>query len=103
MGELRRKQIRGDRPMNRWPRKLRLALLMLGAALGLGGCAGGAFKTPNWLHPGSAEEQRREYQRFDPYPNNQVAPEVVGGRPRDFTNPVAEPQSPRLNAPTARP
>lgn len=38
---------------------------------------------PYWL-------QRSQVQRFDPYPDNDIAPEVTGGRPPDFGQQVNE-------------
>ena len=37
---------------------------------------------------------------FDPYPLNDIGPAIVGGRPREFANPLPEPQRNEL---TARP
>ena len=45
---------------------------------------------PNWLHPGPANFQRNNATQFDPYPPNDVAPEIVGGRPREFQKPPNE-------------
>ncbi|OHB81850.1 MAG: hypothetical protein A2W31_07055 [Planctomycetes bacterium RBG_16_64_10] len=44
-----------------------------------------------WCHPGSASYQQRQAVRFDPYPENDLGPPVVGGRPLGFTQPPAEP------------
>ncbi len=38
----------------------------------------------NLLQPGTIAAQQRRAIRLDPYTNNNIAPEVVGGRPRDF-------------------
>ena len=35
--------------------------------------------------------QERQIQRFDPYPDNDIGPEMEGVRPRDFAVPIAEP------------
>jgi hypothetical protein len=43
---------------------------------------------PYWL-------QRAQVQRFDPYPDNDIAPEVGGGRPPDFGQQVNETQRSR--------
>lgn len=37
------------------------------------------------------EFQQRQAEAFDPYPQTELGPEVVGGRPRDFDKPRAEP------------
>ena len=87
--------------MNRSLSKSYPVLLVLMIGLGIGGCAG--VKGPNWFHPGSADYQQKQAQRFDPYPDNQIATEVVGGRPRDFTNPIPEPERARWPVPGVRP
>jgi hypothetical protein len=46
---------------------------------------------PNFLHPGSAPYQRHQATLHDPYPDGDAAPEITGGRPRDFQNPLPEP------------
>ena len=76
-------------------------LLMCTVAMAVGGCAG--LKGPNWFHPGPAPYQQKQAERFDPYPDNQIAPAVVGGRPREFLNPVAEPERARWPVPGVRP
>ncbi len=74
--------------------------LLLILAIALGGCKG--LKGPNWLHPGPASNQQKQAERFDPYPDPQIAPEVVGGRPREYTNPVPEPERARWPVPGVR-
>ena len=34
--------------------------------------------------PGTMEVQQRRAIRLDPYPNQRIAPEIEGGRPRDY-------------------
>lgn len=46
---------------------------------------------PQWFQPGSLDYQRNTASLHDPFPDNDVAPEVVGGRPREFQKPLAEP------------
>ncbi|MDI9443696.1 MAG: hypothetical protein QM844_05970, partial [Planctomycetota bacterium] len=53
------------------------------------GCRG--MHIPRIQGPGTAPYQRGIAERFDPYPENDVGPAVVGGRPRDFDRPAAEP------------
>src|SRR5690242_20537704 len=54
-------------------------------------CAPGcADMFPSWLHPGSAPLQQSRAEFFDPYPNPDMAPEVGGGRPHDYTRPPPE-------------
>ena len=45
----------------------------------------------NWFHPGSVQQQRYRATLHDPYPDRDIAPEVVGGRPREFMRPLPEP------------
>ena len=52
------------------------------------GCAHTA--TPNWTNPGPATYQRSNALRFDPYPENDAGPAIVGARPPDYQNPPAE-------------
>lgn len=39
---------------------------------------------------GTVHEQRVRATIHDPWPDNDVAPEIVGGRPREFEKPQAE-------------
>ena len=45
---------------------------------------------PDWDNPGSLSQQRERASVFDPFANNEVAPAIVGGRPRDFQKPTNE-------------
>jgi hypothetical protein len=45
---------------------------------------------PTLAHPGPANFQRNNAMQFDPYPPNDMAPEIVGGRPIDFQKPPSE-------------
>jgi hypothetical protein len=57
------------------------------------GCAWFAhptFHMPNWGSPGPAFYQQYQAIRHDPYPQNDVAPEIVGGRPRAYQQPPTE-------------
>lgn len=62
-------------------------LLVLASA----GCA----SRPGWglrgMGQGTTERQKSRAAVHDPYPLNDIGPEVVGGRPREFYNPQAEP------------
>ncbi|MDD4268632.1 MAG: membrane or secreted protein [Pirellulales bacterium] len=64
-------------------------LIFLTLAAGGFGCRG--MHIPRIQGPGTAPYQRGIAERFDPYPENDVGPAVVGGRPRDFDRPAAEP------------
>lgn len=85
--------------MNRWNPLLCTELVML-TALALAtstGCAGTAM--PNFSSPGSAGQQRRTALQFDPYPLDDVAPPVAGGRPREYARPIPEVQRGQAFAP----
>ena len=51
----------------------------------------GCVSLPSIRHPGTESYQRNQATLHDPYSDNDVAPEVVGGRPREFQKPLAEP------------
>ena len=51
------------------------------ALLAISGCM---TERANISMPGTIDMQRRRAIRLDPYPNQDIAPEIVGGRPRDY-------------------
>ncbi|QDV74933.1 hypothetical protein [Botrimarina mediterranea] len=53
------------------------------------GC-GPSTRMPNLFDPGNAATQQYNAIRHDPYPMNDVGPEIVGGRPREYAQPVPE-------------
>ncbi len=63
-------------------------------ALPLAGCgwfSSPSTRLPRLRDPGPAEYQQHQAERVaDPYPDNESAPEVEGGRPRGFDKPFAE-------------
>ena len=68
-------------------RKLTCAAMLLAS---FAGCA----SRPGWGLPwgqGTIDRQKARATVHDPYPLNDIGPEVMGGRPRDFMNPQAEP------------
>ena len=81
----------------------RVLLLILGVAFG--GCAQprnavvgnsvvapiGSTQTPRLFHPGNMQSQVNSALAHDPYYDNDAGPEVVGGRPREYARPWAEP------------
>ncbi|MEO0531215.1 MAG: hypothetical protein AAF266_11675 [Planctomycetota bacterium] len=73
----------------------RRLLLCLGVTLGSVGC-GPHLRTPNWFDPGNAASQRFDAIYHDPYPMTDTAPEIVGGRPREYQAPVPPVARPRL-------
>jgi hypothetical protein len=58
------------------------------------GCQGSQLGSKRWSGGvfGQGTEERQKYRAasFDPYPLNDIGPEVVGGRPRGFQNPLPE-------------
>ena len=52
----------------------------------------GCQTRPSFLGPqGTIYEQRSRAVLSDPFPNNQIGPAVLGGRPRGYETPLAEP------------
>ena len=56
--------------------------------LALAGCRG---YRPWFGFPGTIQQQRLRATIHDPYADNDLGPEVVGARPRDFQKPAPEP------------
>ncbi|MCA9259815.1 MAG: hypothetical protein KDA61_11475 [Planctomycetales bacterium] len=54
---------------------------------------------PHLNHPGPAPYQRGNAIEFDPYPQNDVGPEIVGGRPREYDKPLDEVRRARQHDP----
>jgi hypothetical protein len=65
--------------------------------------AGCGWARPRWLGgPGRIEQQQARAVVHDPFPDNQLGPEVVGGRPREYAQQVpqavrSQPQGPLGN------
>ncbi len=77
--------------------KNRIQVCLLGSLLLLG--IAGCQSLPSDLFqqsPGSSYQQQSRAVLHDPYPNTDAAPEVVGGRPRGYQQPLAEPVNNRL-------
>ena len=55
----------------------------------LAGCSP-TIRMPRLLHPGPAGYQQFHATQFDPYPQNDVGPEILGGRPRTYMMPPPE-------------
>ena len=70
--------------------RLFMLLLAATAAASLVGCRG---MMPRWFAPGNIQTQRYGAVMHDPYPSVDAGPEVVGGRPREFQRPLAEPRA----------
>lgn len=69
-------------------RKL-IAALAASALLPIAACSP-KIRRPQLLHPGPANVQRNNAEQFDPYPQTDMGPEIVGGRPPDYLVPVPE-------------
>ncbi len=74
-----------------------VALFLL---LPLTACSSRVHK-PTLLHPGPANFQRNNATQFDPFPQNDMGPEIVGGRPREFQKPPNEVTRARQQQPIA--
>jgi hypothetical protein len=63
------------------------------------------FTLPNFSHPGTEATQQTRAQVFEPYPENEPGPPVVGARPREYEDPRAEVLrvQPRLGEPILTP
>jgi hypothetical protein len=68
-------------------------LVVVALAASLAGCR---TMWPRWFAPGNIQEQRYSATLHDPYPSAYAGPEVVGGRPREFQKPLAEPRASQL-------
>jgi hypothetical protein len=79
-----------------------LLLVVVAILAGASGCSD--MSPPDLFNAGPARYQQMRAQRFDPYPENDIGPEVVGGRPLGYQKPVAEPSRARwqLKNPFAR-
>jgi len=68
----------------------RLSLIVMLSVSSLTGCA----NRPGWGIPGfgqgSVDRQSARAVYHDPYPLNNIGPEVVGGRPREYQQPLPE-------------
>lgn len=79
-------------------RVVKTIALALGV-IGLAGCTPEIhqrMRFPDLLHPGWANQQRQAAVEYDPYPLSDVGPEVVGGRPREYQQPVNEVERARM-------
>jgi hypothetical protein len=71
----------------RW---LSVGLLLIVGAAGCGAGGSNRLARPNWFAPGTAAEQRQRAQRFDPYPETDTGPDLVGVRPREYQRSIPE-------------
>ena len=65
----------------------------------------GCLALPNIFHPGTEAHQQARAQVFEPYPETEPGPQIVGGRPREYQYPRAEilRVQPRLGEPLLLP
>ncbi len=64
--------------------QLRLTLIISLGAFATAGCTPEIHRYvrfPDLFHPGTAASQRAEAIEHDPFPQNDIGPEIVGGRP----------------------
>lgn len=74
---------------------LRHALLMTALFACVGACGCRSVEMPTWYPRGTVQQQQYEAQRFDPLPEPDTAPEIVGARGREQQFPVAQPSRSR--------
>lgn len=66
------------------------------------GCSN-TIRWPNFLHPGPVGYQRHAALFHDPYPVDDMGPEIVGGRPREYQRPIPEVERAPFAPPPIRP
>jgi hypothetical protein len=68
------------------------------------GCAGpnSSIAPPPLFRPGTAATQQNRALRYDPYPENEPGPAMVGVRPREYVKPIPEVDRARWQTPTDR-
>jgi len=69
-----------------------MLLAAMGAVL-VAGCASG-----HGFGRGTVQQQQLRATVHDPYPDRNLGPEVVGGRPREYQQPLPEPVRNRIFA-----
>ena len=75
---------------------LRIFTLVL--ILGAVGCG---WNRPLRSSAGTLDQQRQRASVYDPYSDNDAGPEIVGGRPREFSKPRSEPTRSRAHPASA--
>ena len=77
-----------------------IKLVLLMCAIPATGCQNPMIDAMRWSSQGqgSIDRQKARAVAFDPYPLNDLGPEVMGGRPREFLNPLPEAQRNELTA-----
>jgi hypothetical protein len=77
------------------------AVIIAASAIAAPGCTPEAhryIRFPNLFHPGTAAHQRAAAVEHDPFPENDVAPPIVGGRPLGYQAGVVEAERMTMNA-----
>lgn len=69
----------------KWSRSVLIATLLAAAT---SGCQG--TKWPTIFPSGTAKQQQQQAQKFDPYPQDENGPAIVGGRPINYDKPPVE-------------
>jgi hypothetical protein len=77
-------------------------LTIIALAAASSGCTG-LTRTYNYWQPGDARHQRSIAIAHDPYPLDDVGPEIIGGRPPSFDKSMPEVERARLFNPPRRP
>jgi hypothetical protein len=76
-------------------------LWLLGVSLFCTGCFGQTLNAKRWgdrqFGNSDIPTQSERSKYFDPYPLNDIGPEVVGARPREFMSPLPEANRNELN------
>jgi hypothetical protein len=73
------------------PAECRWKILAAFLAASVVGCAPEAQRLRQSIsHPGPVAYQRDQAIKHDPYPLDDVGPEIVGGRPREYQRPLNE-------------
>jgi hypothetical protein len=95
-----RSPMSGKRVAAGWPRWM-TTFVLFGSLAGLSCCVGCSpwVRKPRLHSPGPAPIQQYEATQFDPYPPNDLAPEIVGGRPKDYAKPIDEVRRARQHNP----
>jgi hypothetical protein len=57
------------------------------------------IRYPRLASPGTAGFQRHNAEQFDPYPQNDMGPPILGGRPPDYSVQVPEVERARMGMP----
>ncbi len=60
------------------------------------------IRWPRLASPGTAPFQRHNAEQFDPYPQNDMAPAIVGGRPPDYMVPINQVERSRQGMPVGQ-